>query len=536
MVSVPSYGSGYRNVTVTLKGSAAPAPLAMSLSGEGSGALAEAGPYDIAGGVGRRSRSWRVGSFGPNSAITYALDELRRKSRDQARKNPYAGAAVDKLVSNIIGTGITPRSIAKRPTDHLEPEEAKRIKREDAAFRAEIQRLFLAWTDEADSVGAHDFYGLQAIAVRGMIEGGETFIRLRTRRASDGRTVPLQLQAIEGDHCDHLKTDATNRIRQGIQYDAIGRRVGYRLRREHPGDAITVPNGLEESLVPAADVCHLYRAMRPGQDRGEPWLARALRTLYDLDGYLDAELVRKKNATRFVGFIKRILEDGGDGALGGGPLGTDAPDVEGVAGLDLEPGTLQVLADGEDVTFAQPPDSGPNFEPYLRTMLRGVAVAAGVLYEELSGDYGQLNDRTLRAALNTFRRSVEMWQHHLVVYQLCRPVWRRWVDLALLSGALKLPEGMRREDVYAVNWIPQAWPYIHPVQDVESKSKEIQASLSSRSRKVAEGGYDAETIDAENAADNQRADDLGLAYTSDGRSAVDPAPVRSPNEDPAPNT
>ena len=525
------YGTGYRNVSVTLKGSSAPVPLAMGLSGEGSGALAEAGPYDVAGGRGRRSQSWRVGSWGPNAAITYALDELRRKSRDQARKNPYAGAAVDKLVSNIIGTGITPRSIAKRPTDGLAPEEAKRIKREDAAFRAEIQRLFLAWTDEADSVGAHDFYGLQAIAVRGMIEGGETFVRLRTRRASDGLTVPLQLQAIEGDHCDHLKTDASNRIRQGIQYDAIGRRVGYWLRREHPGDAIITPTGMEETLVPAADVCHLYRAMRPGQDRGEPWLARALRTLYDLDGYLDAELVRKKNAARFVGFIKRILEDGADGALGGGPLGTDAPDDDGAAGLDLEPGTLQVLADGEDVTMTNPPDSGPNFDAYLRTALRGVAVAAGVLYEELSGDYGQLNDRTLRAAMNTFRRSVEMWQHHLVVFQLCRPVWRRWVDLALLSGALKLPEGMRREDVYAVNWIPQAWPYIHPVQDVESKLKEIQAGLSSRSRKVAEGGYDAEEIDAENAADNARADELGLAYTSDGRSAVEAPAAAEPPED-----
>ena len=319
---------------------------------------------------------------------------------------------------------------------------------------------------------------------------------------------------------------APRRTRQVVM---TGRSGWYWLRREHPGDAITVPNGLEESLVPAADVCHLYRAMRPGQDRGEPWLARALRTLYDLDGYLDAELVRKKNATRFVGFIKRILEDGGDGALGGGPLGTDAPDDEGVAGKTLD--VRQRFAHGEDVTFAQPPDSGPNFEPYLRTMLRGVAVAAGVLYEELSGDYGQLNDRTLRAALNTFRRSVEAWQHHLVVYQLCRPVWRRWVDLALLSGALKLPEGMRREDVYAVNWIPQAWPYIHPVQDVESKSKEIQAGLSSRSRKVAEGGYDAEEIDAENAADNQRADDLGLAYTSDGRSAVEAPAAAEPPED-----
>ncbi|MEA6724083.1 phage portal protein, partial [Salmonella enterica subsp. enterica serovar Montevideo] len=133
-------------------------------------------------------------------------------------------------------------------------------------------------------------------------EGGETFIRLRTRLPSDGLTVPLQLQLLEGDHCPHLKTDAAANIRQGIQYNAIGRRTGYYLYREHPGDGILTPAGLELALVPATDVCHLYRAMRPGQDRGEPWLARALRTLYDLDGYLDAELVRKKNAARFLGF------------------------------------------------------------------------------------------------------------------------------------------------------------------------------------------------------------------------------------------
>jgi hypothetical protein len=43
----------------------------------------------------------------------------------------------------------------------------------------------------------------------------------------------------------------------------------------------------------------------------------------------------------------------------------------------------------------------------------------------------------------------------------------------------------------SARWIPQAWPYIHPVQDVQGKTMEIQAGLSSRSRKVAEGGYDA---------------------------------------------
>lgn len=503
----------------------------MDLSGENVGVAPESQPYDVANGAGRRSRSWRVGSYGPNSAIVYALDELRRKSRDQARKNPYAGAAVDRLVTNIVGTGIVPRSTAARSYEGLTKPQAKKRKAEDAAFRAQIQKLFLAWTDEADSIGAHDFYGLTALAVRGMVEGGETFTRLRTRRPEDGLTVPLQLQLLEGDHCPHLKTNATNRIRQGIQYDAIGKRTGYWLWREHPGDGLLV-SGIEQALVPATDVCHLYRAMRPGQDRGEPWLARALRTLYDLDGYLDAELIRKKNAARLVGFVKRVLADGPEG-----PLGADPADDDGVATLDFEPGTIQVLADGEDMTFSDPKDVGPNFEAFVRESKRSVAAACGLLYEILSGDYSQLNDRTLRAALNDFRRAVEQWQHHLVVFQFCRPIWIRWMDLALLSGALRLPAGMTRQDAYAVNWIPQAWPYIHPVQDVQGKTMEIQAGLSTRTRKVAEGGYDSETVDAEQASDNERADILGLSYTSDGRQRAPDAtaaPAVDPAEEPAP--
>ena len=183
-------------------------PVALDLDGGfGPG---EAPSYDIANGQGRRSRTWRVGSYGPNTALVYALDELRRKSRDQARRNAYAGSAVDRLTSNLVGTGIVPRSMAGRPIEGLSQEAAERTKKEDAAFRAKVQALWLDWTDQADSVGAHDFYGLQALAVRGMVEGGETFTRLRTRLPQDGLPVPLQLQILEGEHLTYLPAENDN--------------------------------------------------------------------------------------------------------------------------------------------------------------------------------------------------------------------------------------------------------------------------------------------------------------------------------------
>jgi len=67
--------------------------------------------------------------------------------------------------------------------------------------------------------------------------------------------------------------------------------------------------------------------------------------------------------------------------------------------------------------------------------------------------------------------------------------------------------------------MPQGWPYIHPVQDVQAAREAIRSGFTSRSAVVAEQGEDAEVVDAQQAADNERADELGLEYDSDGRQA-----------------
>ena len=45
----------------------------------------------------------------------------------------------------------------------------------------------------------------------------------------------------------------------------------------------------------------------------------------------------------------------------------------------------------------------------------------------------------------------------------------------------------------------------------------IRSGLMSRSEAISANGYDAEDVDREIAADNQRADDLGLIFDSDPR-------------------
>src|SRR3546814_8849420 len=85
----------------------------------------------------------------------------------------------------MIGTGITPQPKSARAR---------------AAWRE--------WTDQASAEGTLDFYGLQAQVARCMVIGGEAFVRFRLRRTTDGLTVPLQLQVLEGseEHTSELQS------------------------------------------------------------------------------------------------------------------------------------------------------------------------------------------------------------------------------------------------------------------------------------------------------------------------------------------
>lgn len=452
-------------------------------------------PYETTG-SGRRSISMRAPNYGPNAAIRYAGPQLRDQSRDADRKNGYFRAMADRVVTNMIGTGIVPQ-----------PPSAK------------ARQLWNEWTDHADAAGQLDFYGLQALATRGTVVGGETFTRLRNRRPGDIPTVPLQIQVLEADYCplDREERTANGFIQQGIAFDRIGRRTGYLMYRQHPADQNVNPDfDPNPVLVPASEVVHLYDAMaRPGQIRGEPWLTRALAKLKDLDAYDDAELQRKKVSAMLVGFVKRVLPNGVTVEDLAAQWGDDATISDGVGNITMEPGSLNYLDPGEEVEWSQPQDVGGQYETFMRQQLRSLAVFAGLLYEQLTGDYGNINDRTWRAAFNEFKRRCEMLQHHMVVFQFCRPIWRRWAQLAVAAGMLT-----EEEAPAVVKWIPQAWPYINPKQDIEAAQLEIRAGLASRSEKASERGRDVADVDAEQAADNKRADQLELKFDSDGRHAA----------------
>jgi lambda family phage portal protein len=140
-----------------------------------------------------------------------------------------------------------------------------------------------------------------------------------------------------------------------------------------------------------------------------------------------------------------------------------------------------------------------------------------------------------RLALIEFRRRVSAWQHSVMVYQLCRPVYARWLDLAVLSGALSLPGyEAERPRMLAADWLPTKWDWVDPLKDANAEIAQIEAGLKSRTQAIAERGYDAEQVDREIAAERERERALGLDFRRPGSPAqgVQSVPIEDDEAEP----
>lgn len=447
--------------------------------------------YDAAGN-GRRMSGWNTPSSGPNTAIV-GLQKIRDRARDVVR-NEWSGASnVRVWTTNIVGTGIVPRPRTQK-----------------VALKEKLKKLWNNWVKSADADQVLDFYGLQALVVRSWFTAGECFVRERPRRLTDGIEVPFQVQVLEADMVPLLDADIYtgmipgNYIRQGVEFDRIGRRVAYWFWKSHPGDKqpMTIQANML-SRVPAASVCHIFEPLRPGQIRGVSEMASVIAKLKNVADFDDALLERQRLANLFTLFITRAVPSGANDPMTGQAYkGTSDEPI-----AALEPGISQELLPGEDVKFSDPPDSGANYAEFMRTQLLGIAAGSGTPYELLSGDLKDVSDRTLRIAINEFRRLAEQRQWLLFIPQMCQPVRDMWANYAFLAGLLSLDEVEEAKDVL---WSPQGWAYIHPVQDVQARKLEVEAGFRSRDDVISERGSDPEEVDAGRALGKKREDDLGL--------------------------
>lgn len=324
---------------------------------------------------------------------------------------------------------------------------------------------------------------------RALVRDGEAFVRIRLR---DDGSIRLQLLNVEQvDASITRQLDGGGRIVSGIEFDGDDEVAGYWVLRDPPDS----PLGLwgEAVRVPAADILHIRDRLFPGQVRGVSWLAPVLLRLRDRDEFSDAVLMQAKVAALMTGFVSDNE---------GGAAGFDAdPGPGGALNVALEPGAMRILPPGASVTFSDPGPGMTQAVDFLRAQDREIAAGVGLTFEQLTGDLGEANYSSARTGLLEFRRRAEMLQKTLIEDQFLRPLWRRWIELQVLSGAIPAPEAA---DYAEVRFVGPGWPWVDPRSEIEAEVAAMEAGLKSREEIVAARGRDIDELDDEIARDGLR--------------------------------
>lgn len=451
---------------------------------------------------GRRTSHWGRSNTDSNAANRGALSVLRDHARDLVRNNAWAKNGLRTIVRNTVGWGINPKAV------EVSPEVQKKVR-----------ALWRRWagTTECDAGGRKTFSGIQRQIIRTVAESGEVLVRRRWRRESDGLTIPMQLQVLEPDFID-TRRDSVGGLSagdgafvrngsvviQGVEFDAIGRRVAYWLYDDHPGSRYL--RSYTSRRVPASELIHVYDEERPGQVRGVSWLAAAIINLKDFDEYEDGTIMRQKIAALFSAFVKRP-DGNGEELLGtrGDPQGTGAPSDDLIE--EFEPGMIKYLRPGEEVEFANPPLTAEG--GFTDRTLRRIAAALGVTYEDLTGDFSKTNYSSGRMGRVGHQGNVYDWQWNMMVPQFCDPAWTWAMEAALSAGLI--------DAAPFAEWTAPPLPLIDPDKEGLAYTRRVRSGQMTFSEMVREMGKDPETHFAEYAQDQEMLDELKIWLDSDVR-------------------
>lgn len=465
-----------------------------------------------------------------NVDLSASIEILRRRSRHAHQNNASARAIVEGLVALIVSSGI---DVSPNSGDEDD----------DKALREQWCYL----VEHIDASGRCDLWELQRQALRSMVLSGE-FLWQIVYIDDPSRPIPFSIMALEADQlatapCSPIAPGNTFSL--GIETDRYGKPQFYHILSA-PLDSMTAPLGgtltpgsggiLGTQLlqakrpsgarIPADQIIHGFEVQRPGQLRGEPWLAPVLGTLHQENQLVETELTSAK-----IGAAPSLaITTKGTGWPGANDPAYTEQNGQGTPQYDFTPGSVARLGEGESVEVLKNDRPSQMIAPF-RQMLRGdLAGAMRLPQRYIDRDVSRANYSSMRADMLDTRRLLDPVQG-LFGRLTAKLVYERAFAQLATAGGVSIPRENSPElrATMRCKVHPDGWAYVDPEKDIKAAAASINAGLSSWSDEAQRRGGDIDQIWKQLAADRAKAKGIGLVIDVSGGAA----PVTPPD---APST
>jgi lambda family phage portal protein len=449
------------------------------------GMMALAGGY-FGGGKGRRTAlaGWNPGASDADGDISPDLVDLRSYSRDLARTSPLAGGAINTVVTNVVGTGLAMQ--ATPDADFLKLDETA-----ESAWIDAVDREWKLWAEsvECDITRTQNFYALQSLVFRSVLESGDCFV-IPTMEGK-GAAYRLALQVVEADRvCNPGFSADTDRLVQGVELDGFGAPVAYHVCNKHPGARQRA--GATWTRIPAfgadgrRNVLHIFERRRPGQTRGVPYLAGVIEPLKQLKRYSDAEISAAVISAAFAVFVKMdpeafqsLFDEDASKTYLNAALKWDG----GVPAASMDaPGKAVNLLPGESIEAPALGRPNAQFDPFFLAVSKQIGAMLELPVEVLLKQFNSSYSASRAALLDAWR--FFRGRRDFVATTLCTPVHGLWFEEAVALGRVRAP-GFFADPAWRRAWGAAVWTgdgpgSIDPVKEAGAAEKRIDLELSTR--------------------------------------------------------
>ena len=466
---------------------------------------------------------------------------LDARARDMARNDGYIQSGIDINRDGIVGSAYLVNSKPAYKSLGLDDKWAEE-------FQEEAEEKFTLFAESPnnwiDAARLNTLIELVRLAVGVHSFGGEILAAAEWIR-DPSRSYNTAIQMIDTDRLSNPNGEMdTQYLRAGVERNRYGAPEAYHVLMAHPSDYTLGDDSFRWKRVPIRkpwgriQMIHIYEQNRPDQSRGVSAMVAALKEMKITKKFRDVVLQNAVvNATYAASIESDLPSDVVMQQMGGGNVGKAAIEnyatgylgavakyagnsknmhIDGVKIPHFFPGTrLQLRPAG------QPGGVGTEFETSL---LRYIAAALGLSYEELSRDFSKTNYSSARAAMNT------TWKHlqakkKVVADKFASHAYRLWMEEALNKGRLTTApknavamwySNSEMADAFsACEWIGASRGQIDELKETQAAVLRLKYNLSTKEDELARLGKDWRKVALQRKRENAMDKEYGLVAEED---------------------